>query len=139
MGIVGAARTALLVAHDPNDESLRTKVVAGIKNNLMEMPSSLAYHLEYSGEHDCARIVWDGISQHSAETLLTVVDPDQLEEVARCGEILKSMLSDQQVAIGDILKRMRALNISDKALARARRMLNLYETVTRDGVWWGLP
>jgi hypothetical protein len=138
MGIIGAARSGLLIAHDPNDETLKRRVVASTKNNLMEMPQSVQYHLEYNPEHDCAVVVWDGFSYHTAETLLVRVDPDDVAEVGRCGELLKEMLVDRSVPVPKILKHLHALAISDGTIAKARRMLNLYESTTDEGVMWGL-
>jgi hypothetical protein len=138
MGIIGAARSGLLIAHDPNDETLKQRVVASTKNNLMEIPQAVQYHLEYDPEYDCAVVVWDGFSHHTAETLLVRVDPDDVAEVGRCGELLKDMLVDRSVPVSMILKHLRALAISDGTIAKARRMLNVYETTTDEGVLWGL-
>ena len=138
MGIIGAARSGLLIAHDPNDETRGRRVVAGTKNNLMEMPQSIQYHLAYNAEYDCATVVWDGYSHHTCDTLLVQLDPDDVAETGRCAEILKQMLAEEQLPLPVILKRMRALAINDKILAKARRMLNLYEVTTGDSVYWGL-
>ncbi|MDE2320357.1 MAG: bifunctional DNA primase/polymerase, partial [candidate division NC10 bacterium] len=66
IGIVGAARMALLVAKDPENEERR--ILAGIKTNLSRMPESLAFRVE--AIDDTARIVWDGASSHTADALL---------------------------------------------------------------------
>lgn len=68
IGIIGAARVALLVAKDPRDETKR--VLAGIKNNLAPLPSSLSFHIE--GVNGTSRIVWEGISTHTADGLLAI-------------------------------------------------------------------
>ena len=138
MGIIGAARSGLLIAHDPNDETWSRRVVASTKNNLMEPPQSVQYHLEYVPEYDCAAVVWDGFSHHTADTLLATLDPDEVSEVGRCAEILNTMLAEGEVAVPDILKRLRALALSDKTIAKARKMLNLHQSTAGDGVYWGL-
>ena len=137
IGIIGAARVGLVVAADPNDESGHTKVVAVSKNNLCPTPKSLKFHLENT-PLGVAEVVWDGESQHSAETLLAAVGPDDVEETARCAEYLKSWLATHDLKVPELLKRCRSLGISDKVLNRAKKMLQLTEIVTDDEVWWGL-
>jgi len=68
IGIIGAARVALLAAVDPDDETRR--VLAVTKSNLAAMPDSLNYRLVDSPDHRCARVEWEGVSRHSAHDLL---------------------------------------------------------------------
>ena len=138
IGIIGAARVGLIVASDPHDETGRRKVVAVSKNNLSAIPESLVFHLENNPTLSVAEVVWDGVSPHSAETLLAAVSPDDVEETARCAEYLKMLLKDTDVPVPELLKKCRALGISDKTLNRAKKMLNLVEIVQPGGVRWGL-
>lgn len=66
IGIIGAARAALLVAPNPKDESRR--VLAVSKANLGPIPLSLAWRLVPVGE-TCA-VSWEGASDCSAKDLL---------------------------------------------------------------------
>ena len=68
VGIVGAARVGLLVALDPDDDTLR--VLASVKNNLAPMPPSLTYRLVPDELRDVARVEWVGESEHDAHALL---------------------------------------------------------------------
>lgn len=67
IGIVGAARSGLLAAPDPDDESLI--VVARTKNNLAAPVPSISYRI-VADEHG-ARVEWAGLVERSARDLLT--------------------------------------------------------------------
>jgi hypothetical protein len=74
IGIVGAARSGLLVAPDPDDPERR--VLASVKSNLGPAPDSLAYRLVESGDYGVARVQWEGVTAHTARTLLDPPDRD---------------------------------------------------------------
>jgi hypothetical protein len=67
IGIIAAARTALLVAHDPDDEQKR--VFATIKNNLSKLASNLTYQV-VENERGTPYIQWLGENHHITSTLL---------------------------------------------------------------------
>jgi AAA domain len=67
IGIIAAARTALLVAHDPDDEQKR--VFATSKNNLSKLASNLTYQV-VENEHGTPYIQWLGENHHITSTLL---------------------------------------------------------------------
>jgi len=57
IGIIGAARTGLLVGADPDDATGTRRILATTKNNLSLKAAALAYHIESAG--DSCRVVWD--------------------------------------------------------------------------------
>jgi hypothetical protein len=57
IGIIGAARSGLLVARDPDDPTGTRRVLASTKCNLTVAPPALAFHLE-SVPTGVARVVW---------------------------------------------------------------------------------
>lgn len=69
IGIVGAARFALLAARDPEDETGKRRLLAFQKCNIGEEPPTLAYHLEGVPGTDVAYISWDGESTVRANAL----------------------------------------------------------------------
>ncbi len=76
IGIIGAARAALLVAPDPEDETRR--ILAVSKSNLGALPPALAYRVEGDVATGAARIVWEGTTAHTAADLLaTPVDDEE--------------------------------------------------------------
>ena len=71
IGIIGAARSGLLVGKDPDDPTGNRRVLASTKCNLAVAPDSLAYHIE-TAPNGSSVIVWEGISEHTAASLLAV-------------------------------------------------------------------
>jgi hypothetical protein len=68
IGIIGAARSGLLLAADPDDPDRR--ILALAKGNLARPPASLAFRLEDVPGATVARVVWDGESPWTATQLL---------------------------------------------------------------------
>ena len=68
IGIVGAARSGLLVAPDPNDEDRR--ILAMNKTNLAKKRGSLAYRIVEDEQYGVARVKWDGTSSLTANDLV---------------------------------------------------------------------
>src|SRR5262249_26278743 len=64
IGIIGAARSGLLVARDPDNADRR--VLASSKCNLAKLPPSLGFALE-PAPNGALRLGWTGASSHSAE------------------------------------------------------------------------
>jgi hypothetical protein len=58
IGIVGADRSGMLVAPDPDD--LNRRVLTSVKSNLGPPPDSLMYRLVGVGDHGVARVQWEG-------------------------------------------------------------------------------
>src|SRR5215211_3368779 len=67
IGIIGAARSGMIVGRHPDNDELR--VLAGQKNNLSLAPESLAYRIE-TADNGAARIVYEGVSEATAGQLL---------------------------------------------------------------------
>jgi hypothetical protein len=76
VGIIGAARSGLLVARHP--ETPNTFVLAGTKANLAPMPASLTYTMEPAG--DVARIAWGEETEITADELVQPRKPDKSPE-----------------------------------------------------------
>jgi hypothetical protein len=69
IGLIGAARSGLLVASDPDDHSRARRILASTKSNLSALPPALAYRLE-EAPNEAVRVEWEGESQHTAKSLL---------------------------------------------------------------------
>jgi hypothetical protein len=122
IGIVGAARSAFLVARDPDDTDRR--ILACTKSNLGREPMSLAYRLVDDPDHGCARVEWeDGPVEHTAASLLRA--PESYEDASESGDAA-AWLRDHLEARGgsddrkSIIRAARAEGWSDKVLRRAR-------------------
>jgi RecA-family ATPase len=94
IGIVGAARSVLLAASDPDDPDRR--VLAVVKSNLSTVSPSLSYRLE-SAENGVAKVDWLGPSHHRADQLLgeAATAPGSLQ---RAMEFLRQALSHERPA-----------------------------------------
>jgi AAA domain len=77
IGFAGLARSVLAVGRDPEDED--RFVLASVKINVARRPTSLSYRLEAAGPYEPARVVWEGESAHTAESLIGK-DRDQAQD-----------------------------------------------------------
>ncbi len=100
IGIIAAARVGLLAAPDPDDESRR--ILAVSKSNLAAPAPALAYRLVGSPEHCCARVQWDGPTDHRAADLLTIRQPDD-EDGVDASDVLVGILSDGPRWVKEVL------------------------------------
>jgi hypothetical protein len=140
IGIIGAARSALLVARDPNDE---TKcVLASTKNNLAALPPSLSYSVGASAD-GVPVITWHGESEHTARMLLA--EPENADDRSATDDAvnwLSGELADGPAKAEDIERKARG-RFSDKALRRARKRLGIKpkkQGFGGNGYWeWSLP
>ena len=128
IGIIGAARSALLVAKDPDDESGHTRILVPTKSNLAELPCALRYELVGVDEHGCARVRWLGESTHTANALLA--EPASDDERSEQGEIATMLLeltADGPISVEDARKALRAAgyDVTPKTLQRARARAGL--------------
>jgi hypothetical protein len=123
IGIVGAARAGLLVAPDPDDEDRR--VLALTKSNLAKMPQALAYRLVDDERYSCARVVWDGVTSHTATDLLRPPDPDAAPQQAEAVEILREILTEQPLLARQVERLAAQAGISKATLHRARKSLGI--------------
>lgn len=139
IGIIGAARSALLVAKDPEDEARR--VLAGIKSNLAPIPKSLAFRVETVDGTAC--IVWEGTSSHTADALLAApVSQEERSVLEDAADFLRSILEKGPVEVKQIQRAARQAGIADATLRRAKSFAGV--TSKRDkfgegGKWfWSL-
>ena len=83
IGIIGSARTGLLVAVDPDDDTGR--ILAPLKSNLSRLAPSLKFRLEVHSILNVCRVAWTGTSPHRADRLIqptpTAEQRAEIEEV----------------------------------------------------------
>jgi hypothetical protein len=145
IGIIGAARSALLVGRHPEDHTAR--VLASNKSNLGPAPTSLAYRLDPAG--NVARIAWLGEVEYGPNDILSHTTakkrgpkPEALENATA---FLKDSLSQGPVEAEELFKHVRAEAISKTTLKRAKKALGILVKEIRDGGgkvtgWsWSLP
>jgi hypothetical protein len=134
IGFVGAARSGLLAALDPDDESGNSRVLAATKSNLGPRPASLKYSIE--PHEDSIRIYWQGESRHGASALLAVPSGEEARSaVEEAEEFLRSYLDDGSVAADEALRDAHKAGFSDRTIDRARKILGVRSR--RDGFGQG--
>ena len=148
IGIIGAARSALLAALDPDDagspEEERRRVLAVVKSNLCKRAPSLSYRM-VEADNGAVRIEWLGQSQHRADALVAVpADDEERTAVEELREYLRGVLADGPRPAADLLRdALRQFGVTERTVRRARAALGV--VVDREGfgpgsrVLWSLP
>ncbi len=143
IGIIGAVRSALLVARDPADPTGARRVLAPLKGNLAAPPPSLAYHLE-APAGGALRVVWDGPVALTAETLVDAQrgrDAAPPTALAQACDLLRAILAEGPRPATAVQAEAISAGIRPKTIRRARETLGI--RLVKDGYqgpWlWALP
>src|SRR5215213_7454831 len=139
IGIIGAARSGLVVGPHPTDEALR--VLASQKHNLSMPPESLAYQVTSAPSNPhAAVIVYKGVTQMNAKDILK----PQLEEQERSAmdeakDFLREALAAGEKPAADVKSEAESVGVAWGTLKRAKVALGV-NPVKRGAVWyWFLP
>jgi hypothetical protein len=135
IGIIGAARSGLVLALDPDDATGETRVLASSKMNLGPKPASLKLRLVVEAGASYPTVRWEGESQHTAATLLAQPeDPERRGEERLLDEWLR-----ERLAVGPMPAAEAEQAGFDKwATMRARRRLGVGVARDAAGWWWRL-
>lgn len=137
IGIVGAARSALLVAKDPDDDARR--IVASVKSNLAKPPASLAYRIE-EASNGAPRLLWEeGDAGITADELLAAQGPGLEEGRPRdlAVAFLARYLSGGPRPSDEVVRDGEAQGVSERTLKRARKDLGVISTKRGfPGTWY---
>jgi len=133
---LAAARTALLVATDPERPDSPTRHVVGLKSNLGPPPAPLRFSVEGGAFGWLA-----GESAITAEALLAgPANESDRSALTEAEDVLRQILADGPRLAGDALREGVAAGISERTMQRARQLLGV---VTRKrgltGWEWTLP
>lgn len=144
IGIIGAARSGLVVGKDPEDESRR--VLAVTKSNLGAEPPSLAYTIENDPLFNVSRIRWHGVVNLSANQILPTGDGGQdTGALAEAKAVLKDILAQGPMPSRWVKKQAKEAGIADRTLDRAKQVLGVRSDKSggiggADSCWkWSLP
>jgi RecA-family ATPase len=141
IGLIAAARSGLLVAADPEDETAARRVLASTKSNLAAPPPSLAFHL-VPGDWT-VRVAWDGETTYSAAELLTAEDPEERSAADEARAFLIEELASGRQPAADVKRNAIKIGIAERTLKRAKRKLAIEaerDGFGADGTWyWRLP
>jgi hypothetical protein len=138
IGLVGACRSAWLVARDPLDP--RQCVLAQVKNNLAPLQPSLAYSVQATPPGP-PRLSWLGVSPWTADQL--VAGPGRGQARVRARAFLLSALQDGPRPAREVWALAQKQGLSQRTLRRARGELSIRAVrVVHEGVqqsYWLLP
>jgi hypothetical protein len=137
IGIIGAARSGLVVAPDPEDPERR--ILASNKHNLSRAAPSLAFRVG-AAANGAAKVAWDGTSGLSAADILKEpADSEQRSALSDAKDFLSKELADGPVSAEVVRKDARSAGVSERTLKRAKRTLKV-RSEKEGGSWnWVLP
>jgi hypothetical protein len=138
-GFVGLARSVLLAAKDPDDET--RAVLAVSKCNLARKPESLLFTLEQQPS-GWARVSWNGITSHSANDLIAAgADDTDRSATAVAVDCLREWLSADSRPKKEIEQLGKAAGIAPRTLERAAQLLKIKSVRSSFGgpYLWELP
>ena len=144
IGIVGAARSGLLIAKHPEDDGRR--VLASIKSNLAAPAPSLVFGLS-STESGAVQVDWKGESDLDAAALLSApADHEERSALSEAQEFLRKVLAEGPEPASEVKREADSAGISKRTLDRARQSLGVASEREGEpgkrggGTWyWSLP
>jgi hypothetical protein len=123
IGIVGAARSALIVGCDPDNPE--TKVLACNKSNLGASPKSLSYTLK-SVSKNVAKIGWGGeVNLGSNEILAHPQGRQKMTMGEQCAEMVKELLAIGDTESDELEGRCKKMGFSERSIKEARKELKV--------------
>ena len=123
IGLLGAARAALLLAPDPENPARR--ILAATKSNLGPLPPALAFRLEPAPASGAPRVIWEGESPAAAADLLRRPEPEHrlhaASALAEARAWLRAALAAGPRPAADLLHESRQAGIARNTLYAAKR------------------
>ena len=140
IGIIGAARSGLIVAQDPDDPDGRRRVLASSKNNLSEPTPSLIFGVASSDANGAARVEWHGESSLNATELMRApLEEEEKSALEEALEFLKDELSEGPMAAKQVKLNAKREGVSERTLNRAKARLKVRSTKEAYGWTWTMP
>jgi hypothetical protein len=132
IGIVGAARSGLLLAADPDDE--QTRVLALVKSNFGAPHDSLTFKIETVSGIPC--IEWTGTTKRTADQLLTPQTVEEKGAIRDAAEFLREELASGPIESKLLEKSAKGHGISWASVKRARPLVADCHKVGMTGTWF---
>lgn len=139
IGMIGAARTALMVGYDPNGDNQR--ILAVTKNNLGLKPKSWCYSIESvsvvldTGDTwEAPRINWIETCNIPADALVPTSGKPKSGKIFEAMEFLKVVLKDGPVASKKMKEMSEEAGISYSTLLKAKDKLGIKPENNHDGL-----
>jgi DNA polymerase I-like protein with 3'-5' exonuclease and polymerase domains len=139
IGIIGAARSGLIVGPHPEDEEQR--VLASQKHNLSLPPESLAYEITSAPDNpNTAVILYKGVVDMNARELLKPpVEEQERSAMDEAKDFLREALAAGERPASEVKAEAEAVGVAWGTLKRAKVALGV-DPSKRGTVWyWSLP
>jgi hypothetical protein len=134
IGIVGAARSGLLVAKDPSDPSAR--VLAVVKSNLAQSPQALRFRIG-ADEGGAPHVEWIGPCDSQADDL--VRPPDEASRLEEAQRFLREHLAAGAIPAREMQRSAKGAGIAEATLNRAKDVLGVRSAKVGPRWMWTLP
>jgi len=121
IGLIGAARSGLLVAADPLDSS--SKLLAHFKSNVGELATTLRFAI--CNKADVPTVDWRGRSTISPQELSSDAGFERGHALREAIQGLFAILGDGPLRAGEVEKRLRQAGINTRTLRRAKECLGI--------------
>jgi hypothetical protein len=133
IGIIGVARSGLLVAKHPEDDSRR--VLAPNKGNLSKPAPSLEFELA-EADNGTVKVEWGEETSLVADDLAAPALPKKRSALETAEEFVRDSLKDRAVLSTRLEKVARSAGISPSTLRRAKEALGVDHKKVGKGPWW---
>jgi hypothetical protein len=126
IGLIGLARSGLLVARDPDDPSGARCLLLSTKANLAAPPPTLAYRLA-TAPNGASIVRWDGHSPHTPETALAGLPTDTTrpDALAEAKAILTAILADGPLPADAVRRQAAQAGLGPNLLWRSKLALGI--------------
>lgn len=132
IGIIGAARSALLVTKHPADPEKR--VIARVKCNLSRHADAVIYSFEDAD--GVGYVNWQETCQFTADGLLAAQEAERAPSRSDAEEFLLTFLADGPRLTADVKEAATKAGIKERTLSRAKTTLHV--KACRMGKAWGM-
>ncbi len=122
IGIIGAARSGMMVGEDPDDEDRR--VLAPVKSNLAAPAPSLSFALE-EAENGAVQVRWLGESDVAATELLSAPRDEDSSALGEARNFLVDLLQDGPVPHAEVEAAAEQAGINMRTVKRAKKDLGV--------------
>lgn len=133
IGIIGAARSGLLLARHPDDPASR--VLASTKSNLGPLPRSLVVSLQGAGP--VAVAAWGAECDLSADEVLAGNNEARRSKVDQCADAIAELLAGGRMKSADLDAALERRGYRERTIKSARKAAGVKACKSSfDGEWW---
>ncbi|MEO8287118.1 MAG: AAA family ATPase [Chloroflexota bacterium] len=143
IGMIGAARSGLLIAADPDDTTQSKRILVRMKSNSAATVESLVYRIE-AAANGVGYLQWLGTSRHTAHSVLAA--PPEAEDrsaIDDAVDFLRDVLKDGAQPSHALITAAKDAGVAEKTLRRAKSQVGVIverQGYGAGGTWiWRLP